>query len=62
MSKDNMLELKPGSDNAELINALKTFAEIAPEIARTKIAYYKAYISEGFTPEQAVELCKSLSI
>ena len=34
--------------------------EIAAVIAEHRMAHYKAYIKEGFTPEQAIELCKVL--
>ena len=47
---------------AEMLKALKDLAAIAPEIARTKIALYKAYISVGFNPDQALELSKSITV
>ena len=45
-----------------LARDLRRFARMAPEIASVKMAFFKAYISEGFTVEQALELCKSVTI
>lgn len=49
-------------DLAETIQALRMLVRMAPEISRTRMAFFKAYISEGFTPEQALELCKQVTI
>lgn len=35
---------------------------VAAEIAKTRRALYSAYVKEGFTEQQALELCKSLTI
>ena len=34
--------------------------EVAAVIAEHRMVHYKAYLKEGFTPEQAIELCKAL--
>ena len=34
--------------------------EVAEIVAAHAMVHYKAYLKEGFTPEQAIELCKHL--
>lgn len=45
----------------EAIDALENLVKHSAAIAHTKKAFYDAYIAEGFTPEQALELCKSVT-
>lgn len=35
---------------------------IAPEIAMLRKSFYDAYVEAGFTPGEALELCKSMEI
>lgn len=37
-------------------NLLGEMAKIAPDIAHSRKTIYDAYVSEGFTPEQALKL------
>ena len=63
MGDNNILKLTQGKRDEEvyeIIRCMKLLAKAAPEIAKTKIAFFKAYVSEGFTPEQAIELCNGL--
>lgn len=66
MQKDEkILKLTPGDKSREIIdmlNACKVLVGLAPKIASLKRCYFKAYISEGFTPEQAIELCKNIAV
>lgn len=43
---------------AETIDNCLFLIQTAPEFARARRAMYDAYLDEGFTPEQALILCK----
>lgn len=40
---------------------LKALAENAPDIARAKRQLFDAYVHEGFTEQQAIELVKGMT-
>ena len=42
----------------EALEGTRFLIETAPEYARARRVMYDAYIAEGFTPEQALALCK----
>ena len=42
----------------QLMDLYRVMAEHASDIAFAKKMLYNSYISEGFSPEQALELCK----
>lgn len=42
----------------ELRQAMQNVVDVALDIAHAKMALYKAYLSEGFTEVQALELVK----
>jgi hypothetical protein len=44
----------------QLRRMLPLMTEMAPQIARTRYASYKAHIEAGFDEDQALELCRSL--
>lgn len=62
--KEPRLSLFPGKPDEFLgaLDALKRevpgLMEYAKIVAQLRFAAYRAYIEEGFTPEQALELCK----
>jgi len=41
---------------------LPLYREMAPDIAQTRYANYRAYVEAGFTEDQALTLCRSLVI
>ena len=57
-----MMEEGPTAEEAVNIIAesYMKMAERASDIAYSRRTLYEAYISEGFTPEESLELCKSL--
>lgn len=42
----------------QIMDMYRLVAEHASDVAFAKKSLYNAYISEGFSPEQALELCK----
>ena len=44
---------------AELRRDMDAQIELVGLVAKLKRATYKAYIAEGFTPDQALSLCKT---
>ena len=61
--KIHQLPTKPDAILAageELRRKLPALIENATMIAKLKRAHYNAYLKEGFTPEQAIELIKKL--
>lgn len=51
----------PDQAMKDLVEAVHRLIEHASTIAHAKRAFYQAYIAEGFTEAQALELCKDLS-
>lgn len=43
-----------------LAESYAQMAKYSSDIAYARMSLYKSYISEGFSPEQALELCKIL--
>jgi hypothetical protein len=58
MAGDDKQKLIDAFDKLDIIMSAQ--AKHAASIAHAKRALYLAYIDEGFAPEQALELCKSL--
>lgn len=60
---DKFVPAKPETPLAEhvsvLVTAWSAFAQASSEIAASKRSLYLAYIGEGFTEAQALELCKT---
>jgi len=46
----------------QLKRGLSVFTEYAVIVAEVRKASYDAHIKQGFTPVQALELCKSMGI
>ena len=44
----------------QLRRMLPLMTEMAPQIAQTRFAIYRAHIEAGFTEDQALELCRSV--
>lgn len=66
--KDKITLLETGKKN-ELFAAIEELKRNLPEItkqvliiAEIRKANYDAHIEKGFTPEQALELCKTLAL
>ncbi len=55
-------EQTPQEIMAAQLEAFAQMVILAPEIARVKRSFYKAYIEEGFSPQEAVELCKNVTL
>ncbi len=55
-----MTEKQPSADEIVklLAESYMRMAKHACDIAYARRSLYEAYISEGFTPEEALELCK----
>lgn len=60
------IEIKIGSETPNLGNALQQMKNNLPDlleyvvlVARIKKGAYAAYIKEGFTEKEALELCKA---
>ena len=51
-------EIKHQEKLLECYESCRLLAETAPEHARYKRAMYDAYIDEGFTAYEALQLCK----
>lgn len=45
---------------AIIAESYMNMAEYAADIAYSRRTLYVAYLSEGFTPEESLELCRSL--
>ena len=66
MSNDNIKEVRFGDADAlkagvELMKRnLSTYREHVAVMAKIRKASYDAHIEQGFTPQQALELCKVL--
>lgn len=67
-SKPHSLHVLPGSGD-EILAAVETarraipvFSGIAGELARARMAHYKASIEAGFTKEQALVLCMKVML
>jgi hypothetical protein len=58
---DPKQDLTPEESARALVEALHGLVEHAATIAHARRAFYEAYIAEGFTPTEALELCKDLS-
>ncbi len=58
----------PGSEDdlrgaiEQMKRSLPLMAEVAPEIAALRWKLYNAHIEAGFTPAQALELSKSITL
>ena len=67
-NNDKIKLLETGGKNESLsaIRALKrdlpTIMEQVYVVAEIRRASYNAHIAQGFTPEQALELCKSMTL
>lgn len=63
MQKDDKLDpsalQKALADYAQYLN---TITQHAADIAHARRTMFNAYLAEGFTESQALELCKALSI
>lgn len=46
----------------EIKRLLPVMMGLAPQIAAMRKTLYDAYVAEGFTKEQALELCKSITL
>jgi hypothetical protein len=57
-----MKEKEPSADEIVklLAESYMRMAKHAADIAYSRRSLYEAYLCEGFTPEQALELCKIL--
>lgn len=59
------LPAKPDEIRA-VVESLKrnaeAFMEMGIVMARIRHAHFKAYIAEGFTPAEALELCKKVTL
>jgi|GEM_PF-2057140 len=44
----------------EMARTLHMLMEHAPSIANAKRAFFEAYLAQGFSEAQAVELCKNI--
>jgi len=56
----NQDKMKAGLE--EMKRGLSTWLEYNQLIAKIRRSAYDAYIKEGFTSEQALELCKSIML
>jgi len=45
---------------ANLVETLNSMAAHAHDVAYARRTMYLAYLAEGFTPQEALELCKTL--
>lgn len=52
----------PEENAKALVEALHSLMEHAATIAHARSAFYDAYVAEGFTPHEALELCKSITL
>lgn len=55
-------EEKAIEDFAALARMMKAMSEHAEEIAKSRRALFLAYVKEGFTEAQALELCTKLGV
>lgn len=46
----------------QLRRSLPIMAEMAVEVAKIRRVMFDAYVAEGFTEEQSLELCKTLAL
>jgi hypothetical protein len=46
----------------QLKRSVGYFVEMAPVLAQVRRAHFNAYIAEGFTPAEAIELCKKATL
>jgi hypothetical protein len=53
-------DLTPEQVLQKATEALELMVQYATTIAHVKRSFYDAYISEGFTKEEALELCKNI--
>lgn len=65
----NKVKLLPNNDKDEMVAAceamkrqLPVMIEYAATIAKLRKAYFDAHLAEGFSAEQALELCKSIAL
>lgn len=42
-----------------MLQGLKMLQELSSEAAKTKKIMFDSYVEEGFTPQQALELCRT---
>lgn len=52
----------PAQQARDMLDVLLAIAENAPHMANAKKRMYDAYVSEGFTEQQALDLVKTLGI
>lgn len=53
-----MEQLDPREVARLIAETFNNIAECASDVAYARRTLYNAYLAEGFTPEQALELCK----
>ena len=63
---DNLHMLQTEADHLrayaeQMKRELRTLLDIAQDIAKTRRAYYDAYVEAGFTEAQALILCQKLT-
>lgn len=61
----NLIEIPSSTDETKALlevvkRGLDSQIELVGLIAKIRRAKYDAHIAEGFTPEQALEICKSI--
>jgi len=67
MDASNIVGLQTKPDEmAAAVEHLKRatgyFEEMGPFLARIRRAHFNAYIAEGFTPAEALELCQKVAL
>lgn len=58
MSDNNKPQMTVEEAVRQAVETWERLAEHASDIAYARRCLYQAYIAEGFTPSQALELCK----
>ena len=67
MMKDNLTEIKGKPDEMRAAvesfkRNLPSYVEMAAVMAEIRRAHYDAYVKQGFTENQALELCKKITL
>ncbi len=57
-----MAQQTPAESAKAMMDLLLALAENAPHMAAAKKRMYDAYVSEGFTEQQALDLIKTLGV